>query len=75
MLEPNRPFIFDKVLDQQASQKEIYVDMVKPLVTKLLDGFYCTVLAYGQTGTGKTYTMGLQADVMPNKAFLPVQIK
>lgn len=63
MLEPNRPFIFDKIIDQDAIQQNIYDDLVKPLVTKLLQGFYCSVLAYGQTGTGKTYTMGLQADV------------
>ena len=24
---------------------------------EVLDGFNCTVFAYGQTGTGKTYTM------------------
>lgn len=62
-MEPNRPFIFDKVVDQNSMQKDIYDDLIKPLASKLLKGFYCTVLAYGQTGTGKTYTMGLQADV------------
>lgn len=32
----------------------------------MLDGFNCTIFAYGQTGTGKTYTMtGDIADVLP----------
>ena len=28
-----------------------------PLICKLFQGYNCTVFAYGQTGTGKTYTM------------------
>jgi kinesin family member 11 len=31
--------------------------MVAPLVEEVLAGYNCTVFAYGQTGTGKTYTM------------------
>lgn len=27
------------------------------MVNEVLDGFNCTIFAYGQTGTGKTYTM------------------
>lgn len=32
--------------------------MVEPLVHKVKNGYNCTVFAYGQTGTGKTYTIG-----------------
>lgn len=28
-----------------------------PLIAEVLLGYNCTVFAYGQTGTGKTYTM------------------
>lgn len=28
-----------------------------PIVNEVLEGFNCTIFAYGQTGTGKTYTM------------------
>ena len=31
--------------------------MVRPAVQAVLGGFNATVFAYGQTGTGKTYTM------------------
>lgn len=40
-----------------ATQKNIYDEVVRPLVTSVLEGFNCCVFAYGQTGTGKTFTM------------------
>jgi len=30
---------------------------VSPIVNEVLEGYNCTIFAYGQTGTGKTYTM------------------
>ena len=35
----------------------MYDGAVSPIVSEVLDGFNCTIFAYGQTGTGKTYTM------------------
>lgn len=35
----------------------IYDEVVRPLVSSVLEGFNCCVFAYGQTGTGKTHTM------------------
>ncbi|CAM9257796.1 unnamed protein product [Lampetra planeri] len=40
-----------------AVQSDIYDDAVRPLVDSVLQGFNGTIFAYGQTGTGKTYTM------------------
>jgi len=34
----------------------VYAD-VSPLVTSVLDGYNLCIFAYGQTGTGKTFTM------------------
>ncbi|XP_046684016.1 kinesin-like protein KLP2 isoform X1 [Homalodisca vitripennis] len=48
---------FDKVFNETASQKRVYETVVKPLVKEVLQGYNCTVFAYGQTSTGKTYTM------------------
>ncbi|CRK91196.1 CLUMA_CG004879, isoform A [Clunio marinus] len=54
----SNPYIFDHIFYPVATQDDFKV-MVEPLVTKLLAGFNCSLLAYGQSGTGKTYTMGL----------------
>uniref|UniRef100_A0A914PJT1 Kinesin-like protein n=1 Tax=Panagrolaimus davidi TaxID=227884 RepID=A0A914PJT1_9BILA len=48
---------FDAVYGAEASQTDIYMDIVNPLIQEVLSGYNCTVFAYGQTGTGKTFTM------------------
>lgn len=56
-IQDGKIFSFDRVFDQESSQDEVYRHVVKPLVDQVVNGFNCTVFAYGQTGTGKTYTM------------------
>ncbi|KAK2400964.1 Kinesin-like protein KIN-5C [Trifolium repens] len=53
----DRVFTFDKVFGPSAKQKDLYDQAVIPIVNEVLEGFNCTIFAYGQTGTGKTYTM------------------
>ncbi|GFP82281.1 armadillo repeat-containing kinesin-like protein 2 [Phtheirospermum japonicum] len=53
---------FDEVLTECASQKRVYEVVAKPVVESVLDGYNGTVMAYGQTGTGKTYTLGRLGD-------------
>ncbi|KAE9041947.1 hypothetical protein PR002_g4183 [Phytophthora rubi] len=53
----DRAFTFDNVLGVTSSQAESYRLCVAPLVQGFLEGYNATVLAYGQTGTGKTHTM------------------
>ncbi|XP_055952321.1 kinesin-like protein KIF11-B [Argiope bruennichi] len=53
----NREFFFDKVFPPDAKQITVYKAVVGPLIQEVLNGYNCTVFAYGQTGTGKTYTM------------------
>lgn len=38
-------------------QIDVYNAVVSPLLEEVLAGYNCTVFAYGQTGTGKTFTM------------------
>ena len=52
-----RKFTFDHVFGPTSTQLELYDAVVKPVVAEVLQGFNCTVFAYGQTGTGKTHTM------------------
>ncbi|XP_011019903.1 PREDICTED: 125 kDa kinesin-related protein [Populus euphratica] len=53
----DRVFTFDKVFGPKAQQRSIYDQAIAPIVEEVLEGFNCTVFAYGQTGTGKTFTM------------------
>ncbi|RAH70175.1 putative kinesin family protein (BimC) [Aspergillus aculeatinus CBS 121060] len=53
----NKTYTFDKVFSAAADQITVYEDVVIPIVNEMLAGYNCTIFAYGQTGTGKTYTM------------------
>ena len=46
-----------QVFDQETGQAKLYKMAIAPIVEEVLEGFNCTIFAYGQTGTGKTYTM------------------
>ncbi|SCV70369.1 BQ2448_1763 [Microbotryum intermedium] len=45
------------VFGPDADQVMLYNDVAKPILDQVLQGYNCTIFAYGQTGTGKTYTM------------------
>jgi hypothetical protein len=40
-----------------SKQKDVYEQTARALVDSVLEGFNGTIFAYGQTGTGKTFTM------------------
>ncbi|KAJ1402313.1 P-loop containing nucleoside triphosphate hydrolase protein, partial [Ochromonadaceae sp. CCMP2298] len=50
-------FVFDYVYDQTCTQRQVYETTAKPVVDCALQGYNATIFAYGQTGTGKTFTM------------------
>lgn len=50
-------FTFDYVYDDEAEQSEIYSTTARLSVCSALEGYNATIFAYGQTGTGKTFTM------------------
>ena len=50
-------FTFDEVFDIGTNQEEVFNISAKPAVNSVLEGYNSTVFAYGQTGTGKTFTM------------------
>jgi kinesin family protein 11 len=71
--QAKKNFTFDGTFDETTSQKDMYDNVVRPVVDEVLQGYNCTVFAYGQTGTGKTYTMegGIdkaKGDVIPPSA-------
>lgn len=49
-------FAFDRVFDSSASTSQVYT-AVAPMISSLLDGLNCTLLAFGQTSSGKTHSM------------------
>uniref|UniRef100_A0A8C2NVA3 Kinesin-like protein n=1 Tax=Capra hircus TaxID=9925 RepID=A0A8C2NVA3_CAPHI len=56
-------FVFDAVFDETSTQLEVFEHTTKPILHSFLNGYNCTVLAYGATGAGKTHTMlGSPAD-------------
>ena len=53
----NYRFEFDRIFPPSSTQEDIYNFGVKGIIDSVLDGYNGTVLAYGQTSSGKTYTM------------------
>ncbi|ORY03094.1 kinesin-domain-containing protein, partial [Basidiobolus meristosporus CBS 931.73] len=51
-------FTYDHVFGPDAGQSDIYSQSVLQLMDKFTQGFNATILAYGQTSSGKTFTMG-----------------
>lgn len=46
-----------------SNQQMVYEKMARPLVQSMISGVNCTFFAYGQTGTGKTFsTLGTNTD-------------
>lgn len=54
---PSKSFQYDAVYGQFATQEEVFRGSVAPIIKEVLAGYNCTAFAYGQTGTGKTFTM------------------
>lgn len=52
-----KSFTFDKVFGPDAKQIDVYRAVMEPTMAEVMMGYNCTVFAYGQTGTGKTFTM------------------
>ncbi|XP_035660435.1 kinesin-like protein KIF21A isoform X5 [Branchiostoma floridae] len=62
-LGKDKSFTYDYVFDTNSQQERIYESCIQPLIEGCFEGYNATVLAYGQTGAGKTYTMGTGFDV------------
>jgi hypothetical protein len=58
--EPQKWFELDAILDESCTQQEVYEKSGahEAIAEDIFQGFNCTILAYGQTGAGKSFTMG-----------------
>ncbi|XP_052009052.1 kinesin-like protein KIF3A [Xyrauchen texanus] len=48
---------FDAILNEEASQRDVYDSTAKSLVEDLMEGYNGCVIVYGSPGSGKTHTM------------------
>lgn len=53
----SKTYMVDKVFGPSANQSLIFQKIAEPLFADFIKGYNCTVLVYGMTSTGKTYTM------------------
>ncbi|KAL3630147.1 hypothetical protein CASFOL_023131 [Castilleja foliolosa] len=51
-----KTFKFDRVYTPKDDQVDVFADAA-PMVVSVMDGYNVCIFAYGQTGTGKTFTM------------------
>ncbi|EGG08631.1 uncharacterized protein MELLADRAFT_115985 [Melampsora larici-populina 98AG31] len=66
-----KTYPFDHVFGPDADQSLIFNDVVSPILTEVLQGYNCTIFAYGQTGTGKTYTMTGDLSIPTTTTIMP----
>jgi len=66
-------FKFDQIL-HNASQECIFDECGAPILKSLIDGYNGTILAYGQTGAGKTYTMTGTTENYVQRGLIPRMI-
>ncbi|XP_042210977.1 kinesin-like protein KIN-7G [Homarus americanus] len=66
------PYKFDRVFGAQYSNNDVYTEVAEAIVESTLGGFNGTIFAYGQTSSGKTYTM--MGDKI-NHGIIPLAIK
>ena len=65
-------FTYDFAFPENATQEEIYETTSAQIVDGVLQGYNGTIFAYGQTGTGKTYTMDGESEKgSPNRGIVP----
>ncbi|XP_057165611.1 centromere-associated protein E isoform X4 [Ursus arctos] len=52
-----KSFHFDRVFHSNETTKNVYEEIAVPIIDSAIQGYNGTIFAYGQTASGKTYTM------------------
>jgi len=74
--DTTRDFCFDGVFHERTSESQVFESSAKPLVLSVLSGYSGTLFVYGQTGTGKTHTMGILKKLGPKSdGIVPRSVK
>lgn len=69
--EAPKAFTYDSSYGPDSAQEQVYINTAYPIVESVLDGYNGTIFAYGQTGTGKTFTMEGKADPPEMRGIIP----
>ncbi|XP_016079111.1 PREDICTED: centromere-associated protein E isoform X1 [Miniopterus natalensis] len=56
-VDGSKSFSFDRVFDSNETTKDVYEEIAVPIIDSAIQGYNGTIFAYGQTASGKTYTM------------------
>ncbi|RNF11315.1 putative kinesin [Trypanosoma rangeli] len=56
-LKGERRYAFDGTFDQDSTQEQIFDSVAVPCIEHAFNGFCSALMCYGQTGTGKSFTM------------------
>ncbi len=67
----DKTFAFDAVFGPASTQLDVYNRVARPIVDNVLEGYNGTIFAYGQTGTGKTFTMEGEASPPQLRGIIP----
>ena len=72
-LQGQYTFAYDRVFGPESLQADVYIAAVRPIVLSSLEGYNGSIIAYGQTGTGKTHTIegmvdGEERGIIPRAA-------
>eukprot|EP00884_Botryococcus_braunii_P002568 jgi/Botrbrau1/12311/Bobra.0205s0009.1 len=67
-------FTFDHVFDASATQDHVF-DQVRPVIQSVLSGRNGTIMAYGQTGAGKTHTLLGDISCEEGKGIVPRAVR
>lgn len=59
-----KTYFFDQVFGAESDQELVFNTTAKTYIEEMLQGYNCTIFAYGQTGTGKTYTMSGDLNIL-----------
>eukprot|EP00760_Papus_ankaliazontas_P038425 PhM_4_TR9130/c0_g1_i1/m.7566/K10394/KIF3A; kinesin family member 3A len=67
----SKTWTFDQVFTDVFTQRDIYLQVAHPVVESVINGYNATIFAYGQSGTGKTYTMTGRLDKQEEIGIIP----
>nr|XP_058923429.1 centromere-associated protein E isoform X2 [Kogia breviceps] len=63
-VDGSKSFHFDRVFHSNETTKNVYEEIAVPIIDSAIQGYNGTIFAYGQTASGKTYTMSGSQDYL-----------